>query len=84
MTQLHASPVWSAAVFVADTVLAVTLRVPVTVLLSRFSRRTVLALADVLLAASYLGFPAATSPGHGWGAPAVAAVSVLRTLGEIV
>lgn len=84
VTQLHASPVWSAAIFVANTVLVVTLQVPVTVLLSRFSRRTVLALAGVVLAASYLGFLAATSLGHGWGAPAVAAVSVLCTLGEIV
>ncbi|MFE0641960.1 MFS transporter [Streptomyces sp. NPDC058877] len=84
VTQLHASPVWSAAIFVANTVLVVTLQVPVTVLLSRFSRRTALALAGVVLAASYLGFLAATSFGHGWGAPAVVAVSVVCTLGEIV
>ncbi|NUS76983.1 MAG: MFS transporter [Streptomyces sp.] len=84
VTQLHASPVWPAAVFVANTVLVVTLQVPVTVLLSRYSRRTVLALAGVVLTVSYLGFLAATSLGHGWGAPAVAAVSVLCTLGEIV
>ncbi|MER7492977.1 MFS transporter [Streptomyces pharetrae] len=84
VTQLHASPVWSAAVFVANTVLVVTLQVPVTVLLSRYSRRTVLALAGVVLAASYAGFLAATSLGPGWGAPAVAAVSVLCTVGEIV
>ncbi|MGW0750734.1 MFS transporter [Streptomyces sp. NPDC002587] len=84
LTQLHASPVWSAAVFVANTVLVVTLQVPVTVLMSRFSRRTVLALAGVVLTASYLGFLAATSLGHGWGAPAVAAVSVVCTIGEII
>ncbi|MET9730613.1 MFS transporter [Streptomyces sp. NPDC006458] len=84
VTQLHASPVWSAAVFVANTVLVVTLQVPVTVALSRFSRRTVLALAGVVLAVSYAGFLAATSLGHGWAAPAVAAVSVVCTLGEIV
>ncbi|MGW3008075.1 MFS transporter [Streptomyces sp. NPDC001219] len=84
VTQLHASPVWSAAIFVANTVLVVTLQVPVTVLMSRFSRRAVLALAGVVLAASYLGFLTATSPGHGWGAPAVAAVSVVCTLGEIL
>ncbi|WP_432095274.1 MFS transporter [Streptomyces sp. bgisy100] len=84
VTQLHASPVWSAAVFVANTVLVVTLQVPVTVLMSRFSRRTVLALGGVVLAASYLGFLAATSLGPGWGAPAVAAVSVVCTLGEII
>ncbi|WP_374777605.1 MFS transporter [Streptomyces sp. NBC_01310] len=84
VTQLNASPVWSAAIFVANTVLVVTLQVPVTVLMSRFSRRTVLALAGVVLAASYLGFLAATSPGHGWGAPAVATVSVVCTIGEII
>ncbi|WP_328580834.1 MFS transporter [Streptomyces sp. NBC_00370] len=84
VTELHASPVWSAAIFVANTVLVVTLQVPVTVLLSRFSRRTVLAFAGVVLTVSYLGFLVATSLGHGWGAPAVAAVSVVCTIGEII
>ncbi|WP_329121220.1 MFS transporter [Streptomyces sp. NBC_01465] len=84
VTHLHASPVWSAAIFVANTVLVVTLQVPVTVLMSRFSRRAVLALAGVVLTASYLGFLAATSLGHGWGAPAVATVSVICTIGEIL
>ncbi|MFE0173378.1 MFS transporter [Streptomyces sp. NPDC059002] len=84
VTQLDASPVWSAAIFVANTVLVVALQVPVTVSLSRFPRRTVLALAGVVLAVSYLGFLAATSLGHGWGAPAVAAVSVVCTIGEII
>ncbi|GGT64374.1 MFS transporter [Actinomadura citrea] len=84
VTQLHASPMWSAAIFVANTVLVVTLQVPVTVLMSRFSRRTVLALAGVVLAASYLGFLAATSLGNRWSAPAVATVSVVCTIGEII
>jgi MFS family permease len=84
VTQLDASPVWSAAIFVANTVLVVTLQVPLTVLMSRFPRRHVLALAGVVLAASYHGFVAATSLGHGWGAPAVAAVSVVCTIGEII
>ncbi|WP_433479523.1 MFS transporter [Spirillospora sp. CA-142024] len=84
VTQFHASPVWPAAVFVANTALVVTLQVPVTVLMSRFSRRTVLALSGAVLAASYLGFLAATSLGHGWGTPAVAAVSVVCTIGEII
>ncbi|MFF7765817.1 MFS transporter [Streptomyces massasporeus] len=84
VTQLDASPVWSAAVFVTNTVLVVTLQVPVTLLMSRFSRRSVLALAGVILGASYAGFLAATSLGPGPGAPAVAAVSVVCTLGEIV
>ncbi|MFE2148326.1 MFS transporter, partial [Streptomyces sp. NPDC059456] len=84
VTQLHASPVWSAAIFVANTVLVVTLQVPVTAVLSRFPRRTVMALAGLVLTASYVGFLGATSLGHGWAAPAVAAVSVVCTLGEIV
>ncbi|NIH80400.1 MFS transporter [Amycolatopsis viridis] len=84
VTQMHASPVWSAAIFVANTVLVVTLQVPVTVLLSRFSRRSVLALAGVVLTASYLGFLAAAALGYGWRAPAIAAVSVVCTLGEII
>jgi MFS family permease len=84
VTQMHASQVWPGAVFVANTVLVVTLQVPVTVLLSRFSRRTVLAFSGVVLAASYLGFLAAASLGRGWGVPAVAAVSVVCTLGEII
>lgn len=84
VTQLHVSPVWSSAVFVANTMLVVTLQVPVTVLMSRFSRRTVLASSGVVLAVSYLGFLAATALGHGWAAPAIAAVSVVCTIGEIV
>lgn len=84
VTQFHASPMWPAAVFVANTVLVVTLQVPVTVLMSRFSRRTVLALSGVILAASYLGFLAATSLGHAWGTPVIAAVSVVCTIGEII
>lgn len=84
VTQMHASPVWPGAIFVANTVLVVTLQVPVTVLLSRFSRRIALALGGVVLAASYLGFLTATSLGHGWGAPAVATVSVVCTVGEII
>ncbi|WP_218001805.1 hypothetical protein [Microtetraspora malaysiensis] len=38
----------------------------------------------MVLAASYLGFLAATSLGHGWSAPAVATVSVVCTIGEII
>ncbi|MFE6759226.1 MFS transporter [Streptomyces sp. NPDC057684] len=84
VTQLHASRAWPASIFVANTVLVVTLQVPITVLMSRFSRRTVLALSGVVLAASYLGFLAAASLGHGWSAPAVATVSVVCTIGEII
>ncbi|SNT50858.1 hypothetical protein SAMN05443665_103724 [Actinomadura meyerae] len=84
VTQMDASPVWSGAVFAANTALVITLQVPVTVLLSRFPRRSVLVFAGVVLTASYLGFLAATSLGDGWGAPGVAAVSLVCTLGEIV
>ncbi|MEV0848004.1 MFS transporter [Streptomyces sp. NPDC049954] len=84
VAQMGASPVWSGVVFAANTVLVIALQVPVTVLLSRFPRRSVLAVAGVVLTASYLGFLAATSLGHGWGAPAVAAVSVVCTVGEII
>jgi MFS family permease len=38
----------------------------------------------VVLTASYLGFLAATSLGHGWGAPAIATVAVVCTIGEII
>ena len=57
------APVWSVAIFVANTVMVATLQVPVTVLVSRLSRRIVLTLARVLLAASHLGFLAATPLG---------------------
>lgn len=82
--QLHASPAWSGVIFVVNTVMVVTLQVPVTVLMSRFPRRSVMATAGVVLTASYLGFLAATFPGHVRGAPEVAAVSVVCTLGEII
>jgi MFS family permease len=84
VTVLHASAVWAAAVFVANTVLVVALQVPVTMWMARFSRQTALAVSGVVIAASYLGFLGAVGLGHGWAAPAVAAVSVLSTLGEII
>ncbi|WP_427892080.1 MFS transporter [Kribbella sp. GL6] len=84
VTQLHESPAWAAAVLVANTVLVVALQVPVTILMSRFSRRPALVVAGVVLAASYVGFLAATALGHGWRAPAVGVVSVVCTLGEII
>lgn len=84
VTQLDASPAWSAVVFVANTVMVVALQVPVTVLTSRYPRRSVLGLGGAVLAASYLGFLAASLLGHGWAAPAVAAVSLVCNLGEIL
>ena len=84
VTQLHASPIWAAGVFVTNTVLVVVFQVPVTVWMARFSRRAALAISGVVLSISYLGFRAAIELGHGWAAPAVAGVSVLCTLGEII
>jgi MFS family permease len=84
VTQLHASPVWAAAVFVTNTVLVVAFQVPVTVWMSRFSRRAALAIAGVVLSVSYLGFLGGVELGHGWAAPAVTGVSVLCTFGEII
>jgi MFS family permease len=84
VTQLHASPTWAAGVFVTNTVLVVAFQVPVTVWMARFSRRAALAIAGVVLSVSYLGFLAATELGHEWAAPAVAGVSVLCTVGEII
>ncbi|WP_208865346.1 hypothetical protein [Amycolatopsis rubida] len=69
---------WSAAIFV------VALQVPVTVLLSRISRRSALGAGGVVLTVSYLGFLAATLLGSGGAAPAIAAVSVVCTIGEII
>ncbi|MGW4378338.1 MFS transporter [Kitasatospora sp. NPDC004531] len=81
VTVLHASPAWSAAVFVANTVLVVALQVPLTAwAAARWSRGTVLALSGAVLAASYLGFLAAVP----FGPLAVALVSVPCTLGEIL
>jgi MFS family permease len=84
VTQLHASPVWAAGVFVTNTVLVVAFQVPVTAWMSRFSRRAALAISGIVLSVSYLGFLGGVELGHGWAAPVVAGVSVLCTLGEII
>ncbi|KQV17490.1 MULTISPECIES: MFS transporter [unclassified Kitasatospora] len=81
VTVLHASPAWPAAIFVANTVLVVTLQVPVTAwAAARWSRSRVLVLAGAVLAASYLGFLLATP----FGPLALALVTVPCTLGEIL
>ncbi|MEU6854459.1 MFS transporter [Actinacidiphila alni] len=85
VNMLHASPMWAAGIFVTNTVLVVTLQVPVTVRMARFSRHRAMATGGLVIAVSYLGFLAAATLGRGAAcAPAVAAVSVLCTLGEIV
>ena len=84
VTQLHASPVWVAVVFVTNTMLVVAFQVPVTVWMSRFSRRGALGVSGIVLSVSYLGFLGGVELGRGWAVPAVVGVSVLCTLGEII
>ncbi|MFL6072178.1 MAG: MFS transporter [Mycobacteriales bacterium] len=84
VTYLDASPVWAAVVLVTNTVLVVTLQVPVTAWMSRYPRRTALVISGIVLSVSYLGFLACVEFGHGWTAPAVTGVSVLCTVGEII
>ena len=84
VTQLHASPVWAAAVFVVNTGLVVAFQVPVTVWMSRFSRRTALAISGVVISLSYLGFLGSVELPHRWAVPAIVGVSVLSTLGELI
>lgn len=84
VTHLHASPSWSAGIFVGNTLMVVATQVTVVLWLARRSRRTVLAGSGVVLALSYLGFWAAGSLGGHAGTVAVAAVSVLYTAGEIL
>ncbi|WP_395292861.1 MFS transporter [Kitasatospora hibisci] len=81
---LHASAAWSSGVFVGNTVLVITLQLAVVLRLAERSRRIVLAASGVVLALSYLGFWAAGAVGGTGGAVAVAAVSVIFTLGEIL
>jgi hypothetical protein len=84
VTQLHASPVWAAAVFVINTGLVVAFQVPVTVWMSRFPRRTALAISGVVISVSYLGFLGSVEMPHRWAVPAIVGVSVLSTLGELI
>lgn len=84
VTQLHASPAWAAGAFAANTGLVVAFQVPVTVWMSRFSRRTALVISGIVLSVSYLGFLAGIELGHGWAAPALFGVSLLCTIGEII
>jgi hypothetical protein len=76
VTQLHASPVWASAVFVINTGLVVAFQVPVTVWMSRFPRRTALAISGVVISLSYLGFLGSAELPHRWAVPAIVGVSV--------
>ncbi|WP_268907747.1 MFS transporter [Catenulispora pinistramenti] len=84
VTQLAAAPAWSSGIFVANTVMVILIQLPVVVWMSRRPRRHVFGIAGAVLAASYLGFLVAEA-GHGAaGAMAIAVVSVLYTLGEVL
>ncbi|MEZ0110311.1 MFS family permease [Catenulispora sp. EB89] len=84
VTQLAASPAWSSGIFVANTVMVILIQLPVVVWMSRRPRRHVFGIAGGVLAASYLGFLAAGAAHGAAGATAIAAVSVLYTLGEVL
>ena len=84
VTQVHASPAWSAGIFVGNTVIVVAAQIAVVARLRTRARRSTLALSGLVLAGSYLGFWAAGSLGS-WAAPAgIALVSVVYTAGEIL
>ncbi|MEV8506369.1 MFS transporter [Actinoplanes sp. NPDC051475] len=80
ITRMDAPPAWSAALFAGNTVLVVAVQVVLVVRLRHLPRRSVLAAAGVVLAASYLGFWVAAPAGPAM----VALVAVPYTLGEIL
>jgi len=84
VAQMHAPPVWAAAVFVLNTGLVVAFQIPVTAWMSRFPRRTALAISGVVISVSYLGFLGSAGLPHRWAVPAIVGVSVLSTLGELI
>ena len=52
--------------------------------MSRFPRRTALAISGVVISVSYLGFLGGAELPHRWAVPAIVGVSVLSTLGELI
>jgi MFS family permease len=64
--------------------LVVAFQIPLTVWMSRFSRRTALVISGIVLSVSYLGFLAGVEFGHGWAAPILFGVSLFCTIGEII
>jgi len=84
VTYLHTSPAWASGIFVGNTLLVITTQVALVMWLARRSRRSVLAGAGAVLAASYLGFWAATALGGTAGILALAALAVPYTVGEIL
>src|ERR1700733_14062124 len=71
-------------VFVINTGLVVAFQVPVTVWMSRFSRRSALAISGGVISVSYLGSPGRPELRHQWAVPAIVGGSVLSTLGELI
>lgn len=84
LAQLHAAPSWSSGIFVANTLTVIIAQLPVVVWMSHRPRRQVFGTAGWVLAASYIGFLAAGSQHGVTGAAAIAAVSLLYNLGEIL
>ena len=70
VTQPHAAPGRAAAAFVINTVLVVAFQIPVTAWMSRFPRRTALAIAGVVISISHLGFLGSAELPHRWAVPA--------------
>ncbi|MFC7247996.1 MFS transporter [Catellatospora aurea] len=84
LTYLHASPAWSAGIFVGNTVLVITTQVALVVWLARVPRHRVLAGSGVLLAVAYVGFWGAGTLGGDAGPIAIALCAVVFTAGEIL
>lgn len=84
VTVIVASPAWSSAIFMGNTVLVIVLQLPAVLWMARRPRRSVFAASGAVLALSYLGFWAAGALHGNAGGLALALVSVLYTLGEIL
>ena len=84
VTQLAAAPAWSSGIFVINTTMVILVQLPAVIWMARRPRRQVFGIAGAVLAASYLGFLAAGTHHGDTGAVAIAAVSVVYTLGEIL
>ncbi|WP_433247531.1 MFS transporter [Streptosporangium sp. CA-135522] len=82
--QLHVSPAWSSGIFVGNTVLVIALQVGLVTRLAGRPRRSVFALSGLFLAGSYALYGLATSVTGNSGAAAVALISVVYTVGEIL
>ncbi|WP_412542323.1 MFS transporter [Longispora sp. K20-0274] len=84
LQQLGTGAAWPGAAFIGNTVLVVTLSVPLVVRLAHRSRRSVFGMSGIAFAAAYLGFLGAGTLGGLGGAVGVALFSVVYTLAEIL